>query len=189
MDYSPPGSSVHGIFQAKILELHAISYSRGSSHLGIESTSLASSCISRQILYDYATWEAQWTGNLGSKMFLWVLWNTLAYKSKLKRMSWEPWVSSWLVRSTGDDLDLPWYGGWRERRSCRTESLTCGRIPCYLQVRCQCELNCRTSTQCQCCVIAVWAERRNIYQTLSSQDGLHSSFLWIWALSYRTFFG
>ena len=29
--YSPPGSSVHGIFQARILEWVAISYSRGSS--------------------------------------------------------------------------------------------------------------------------------------------------------------
>ena len=29
LDYSPPGSSVHGILQAKILELVAISYSRG----------------------------------------------------------------------------------------------------------------------------------------------------------------
>ena len=29
MDYSPPGSSVHRIFQARILEWVAISYSRG----------------------------------------------------------------------------------------------------------------------------------------------------------------
>ena len=31
MDCSPPGSFVHGIFQAKILEWVAISFSRGSS--------------------------------------------------------------------------------------------------------------------------------------------------------------
>ena len=31
MDCNPPGSSVHGIFQARILEWIAISYSRGSS--------------------------------------------------------------------------------------------------------------------------------------------------------------
>ena len=31
MDYSPPGSSVHGILQARILEWVAISFSRGSS--------------------------------------------------------------------------------------------------------------------------------------------------------------
>ena len=31
MDCSPPGSSIHGIFQARILEWAAISFSRGSS--------------------------------------------------------------------------------------------------------------------------------------------------------------
>ena len=31
VDYSPPGASVHGILQAKILEWVAISFSRGSS--------------------------------------------------------------------------------------------------------------------------------------------------------------
>jgi len=41
MDCSPPGSSVHGISQARILEWIAISYSRGSSDPGIEPTSLA----------------------------------------------------------------------------------------------------------------------------------------------------
>ena len=34
MDCSPPGSSVHGILQARILELVAMSSSRGSSRLG-----------------------------------------------------------------------------------------------------------------------------------------------------------
>ena len=40
LDYSPPGSSVHGIFQAGILEWVAISSSRGFSDPGIKSTSL-----------------------------------------------------------------------------------------------------------------------------------------------------
>ena len=31
MDCSPPGSSVHGIFQARVLEWVAISFFRGSS--------------------------------------------------------------------------------------------------------------------------------------------------------------
>ena len=31
VDYSPPGSSVHGILQARILQQVAISFSRGSS--------------------------------------------------------------------------------------------------------------------------------------------------------------
>ena len=32
MDCNPPGPSVHGIFQARLLEWVAISFSRGSSH-------------------------------------------------------------------------------------------------------------------------------------------------------------
>ena len=34
MDWGPPGSSVHGIFQARILELVAIPFSRGYSQPG-----------------------------------------------------------------------------------------------------------------------------------------------------------
>ena len=36
MDWGPPGSSVHGIFQARTQEWVAIPFSRGSSWLGIE---------------------------------------------------------------------------------------------------------------------------------------------------------
>ena len=46
MDYSLPGSSVHGIVQAGILKWIAMSFSRGSSR---DQTRI--SCISRQILY------------------------------------------------------------------------------------------------------------------------------------------
>ena len=42
INYSPPGSSVHGILQAKILEWVAISSSRGPSQLYIKETSLMS---------------------------------------------------------------------------------------------------------------------------------------------------
>ena len=52
MDYRPPGSSVHGIFQARILEWVAISYSKGSSQPR-DQTYI--SCISRWILYHWAT--------------------------------------------------------------------------------------------------------------------------------------
>ena len=40
------GSTVHGIFQARILELVAISYSRGSSQARIEPTSISSPALS-----------------------------------------------------------------------------------------------------------------------------------------------
>ena len=54
MEESPPGSSVHGISQARILELVAISFSRRSSQHR-DWTCL--SCIGRQILYHRATRE------------------------------------------------------------------------------------------------------------------------------------
>ena len=41
MGYSPPGSSVHGITQARILEWVAISFFRGLPHPGIKSVSPA----------------------------------------------------------------------------------------------------------------------------------------------------
>ena len=55
MDCSPPGSSVSGIFQTRILEWFAISSSRGSSWP--RDWTWASS-IGRWILYHWATWEA-----------------------------------------------------------------------------------------------------------------------------------
>ena len=45
MGCSPLGSSVHGIFHARILEWVAISSSRGSSHPGMEAASLASPAL------------------------------------------------------------------------------------------------------------------------------------------------
>ena len=45
MDCSPPGSSVHAISQARILEWVAISFSRGSSRPRDLTTSLASPAL------------------------------------------------------------------------------------------------------------------------------------------------
>ena len=50
MDCGPPGSSVRGILQARILESVAMSSSRESSPARTESTTLSSS-IGRQVLY------------------------------------------------------------------------------------------------------------------------------------------
>ena len=57
MDCSPPGSSVHGILQAGILEWVAISSSRGSSQPRDQIHVSCISCIGRQLLYHWATWE------------------------------------------------------------------------------------------------------------------------------------
>ena len=47
----PPGSSVHGIFQARMLEYIAISSSRGSSWLRDRTLISCISCIGRSLLY------------------------------------------------------------------------------------------------------------------------------------------
>ena len=58
MNYSPPGSSVHGTFQARILAWVAISFSRGSSWPRDRTRISCVSCIGRQIPYHHATWQA-----------------------------------------------------------------------------------------------------------------------------------
>ena len=61
-DCSPPGSSIHGILQARILSWVAIPFSRGSSWPRDHTCISCISCIGRQILYHWATWEATHTG-------------------------------------------------------------------------------------------------------------------------------
>ena len=58
MDYSTPGSSVHGILQARILEWVAISSSRGLPDPGIQSASLASPALAGRFFITGGTWEA-----------------------------------------------------------------------------------------------------------------------------------
>ena len=79
MDYSLPGSSVHGIFQARILEWDAISSSRGSSQPRDWTYISYISCIGLQILYHWATWEAHFLNRfivfflLGLRAFQYIL--------------------------------------------------------------------------------------------------------------------
>ena len=56
MDYSLPGSSVHGILQARILEYEAIPLSKGSTRLR-DQTQV--SCIAGGFFIDWATRVAQ----------------------------------------------------------------------------------------------------------------------------------
>ena len=55
MDCSPPGSSVHGIFQARILKWVAILFSRGSSHPRDQTLV---SCIAYRFFTIWATKES-----------------------------------------------------------------------------------------------------------------------------------
>ena len=52
---SPPGSSVPGVFQARILEWDVISFSKGSSQTRDQT---CVSCFGRRILHHCATWES-----------------------------------------------------------------------------------------------------------------------------------
>ena len=60
MDGSPPSSSLHGIFQARILEWVAIPYSRGSSRPRAQTQISCISCIGRLgLLFIYLAVLAQ----------------------------------------------------------------------------------------------------------------------------------
>ena len=63
MDYSPPGPSVHGISQIRILEWVAISSSRGSSQPRDQTCAFRVSCESPGLQVDYlqlSPWKAMW---------------------------------------------------------------------------------------------------------------------------------
>ena len=80
---SPPGSSVPGISQPRVLEWAAISFARGSSQPG-DWTHV--SCIGRWILDHWATWEAQF----------YVCWNTKIGEGTCRsRLQWKSmlWLS------------------------------------------------------------------------------------------------
>ena len=61
MDYSPPGSSAHGILQARILEWAAISTPGDVPNPGIKTCIFL---VGRQILYHWATWEAPYSKDM-----------------------------------------------------------------------------------------------------------------------------
>ena len=62
MDCSPPGSSVHGILQAKILEWVACPPSGDFPDPGIELPSLTSPELAGGFFTTTATWEALYSG-------------------------------------------------------------------------------------------------------------------------------
>ena len=68
MDCSPPGSSVHGILQARILECVAISFSRGSSWPRDQTSISFVSWIGRWIPYHWASGEAPRSSQSNLKM-------------------------------------------------------------------------------------------------------------------------
>ena len=63
MDCSPPGSSVHGLCQARILEWVAMPSSRGSSQARDRTRSLTSSALAGGFFTTSSSWEAHSSTN------------------------------------------------------------------------------------------------------------------------------
>ena len=57
MDCSPPGSSLHEILQAEVLEWVAMPSSRDRPHPGIEQVSLISPALAGRFFTTSTTWE------------------------------------------------------------------------------------------------------------------------------------
>ena len=70
-ELSPPGSSLHGISQARVLEWVAISFSRGSSWPRDWTHISCVSCIGRQIIYHCAQYLFSFSSLLQSQNFFW----------------------------------------------------------------------------------------------------------------------
>ena len=68
MDCSPPGSTFHGILQARILEWVAISYCRESSQPRDGICLSHSSCIGRWILYHVGNGQPSFSGQILRKV-------------------------------------------------------------------------------------------------------------------------
>ena len=111
MDCSPPGSSVHGILQARILEWVAFPFSRGSSQPGTQV-----SRIMGGILYQLSHREARQTWVLSHEEDWvtknWCFWTAVLVKTL-------PWWLRWksICLQRGRPGFSPWVGKtpWRRK--------------------------------------------------------------------------
>ena len=131
--WSPPGSSVHGIFQARILEQVAISSSRGSSQPRDQTLISCVSCTGRWILYHWVTWEALTL--VKSVLAVWPQWNMFKQwtgsQKKVKTLRPEPMFNNlgekkkmewWTEKCSGEKVGREWEGSLRQGLK-----LLCGR--------------------------------------------------------------
>ena len=110
LDYSPSGSSVLGIFWTRIVELSAISFSRGYSWPK-EVTSPASPALAGEILYHGATWETLQNKSFSPQIIYWA-----SSHSSLATWWDEPtyWKRPWCwerLKARGEGDDRGW-DGW-----------------------------------------------------------------------------
>ena len=74
MDWSPPGCSVHGILQARILEWVAIPFSRGSSQPRDQKYASYVSCIAGRFFTTNSTREGQSRYSGASSILFYIYW-------------------------------------------------------------------------------------------------------------------
>ena len=140
MDCSLPGSSVHGILQARILEWVVIPFSRGSS-LPRDQTSV--SCITDRF---FTVWATRKGLNILKDIFIiyirlyWASQEALAVKNSpvdaadtgdagLIPASWKPWSRKWqlapvfLPGEFHGQRSLAGYSPWGHKESDTTEQL------------------------------------------------------------------
>ena len=155
MDYGPSGSSVHEIFQTRILEWIAISFSRGSSRPR-DWTQV--SCTAGRFFTDWATREAylicfslnefRWyqlmfISNMTLQEKCEVNWTLTRVVSKLRHFRWNLWCkqnycisNGWNVKSAPflGPIDTWRMGRGRQRAPFPTASLSCW---CWIEVKVQ----------------------------------------------------
>ena len=128
MDGSLPESFVYGIFQTRILEQVAISYSRGSSWPRDPSCIPFSFCIGRQILHHWTTWKTHLLlyniqkpslNLISSEYSFQTIWNfsPACQCRRCKRCGFDPWVEKipWRRKRQPTPVFLP--GESHEERS------------------------------------------------------------------------
>ena len=103
MDCSPPGSSVHEIFQARILEWGAISFSRGSSQ---PRDRTRVSCTAGRLFTDWGTRETHDLLHLISLIDWSVLFNVLWGSSPLPEALNYFWVQTAYRRTASFSLTI-----------------------------------------------------------------------------------
>ena len=102
MDCSPAASTVHGIFQARILEWITISFSRGSSHVSWVS------CIGRWILYHWATRKTLLISSKNHNLPTWEKWIHIKVKQGQRALTLWSWASRCLFLSGGMAHGIWW---------------------------------------------------------------------------------
>ena len=113
VDYSPSGSSVHGVFQARILELIAVSSFRGSFWPRDQTHVSCISCIGSQVLYHWATLEACHRCEIGFIL--------ISVVQVRKLILWEISHLSGVTQSVSSRTSSPHHFMRKKARGCREE--------------------------------------------------------------------